>query len=248
MNTKAVAGVVIAVVIVGVAGFLLVFNPLQGNLNFHIEKQITSDVTAFELILSDLEDTNLSISFVDDETLLYSIDIALYETTLQENAFTLNTEWTHFHSLTALTRIRSMNVTLGTGVPYTLTVDGSDLSSSITYDNGALINNTSGVGGVVWYEASGTFLFTLTENVAMSTDFDLTARGSSLSHLSALYLDIDLQTGVGGELQIGSIPISFVDRVGWTWDGFGTYETAAGSPTVDVVVSWCDQIYANLLD
>ncbi|MGY5852297.1 MAG: hypothetical protein RTU92_01880 [Candidatus Thorarchaeota archaeon] len=242
MNAKVVAGAVIVVVIVGVAGILLFMNPAPMT-DFHIEEQLPDDLTQVSLFFGDLEDTNLTITFVDDESLFYSMDIALYESTTADNAFDAYWIASTTYRFDALTRIRSLNVTLGTGIPYSFGVWGVNLDSSIVYDNGAL------VGSDVTYEASGEFLFTLKEDVVMDSDLDISTRGiSSSSFLSALYLDIDLQTGTGGELQIGTIPISFVERVGWTWDGFDSYDTTAGSPTVDITVSLCDQIYANLLN
>ena len=240
MNTKVVAGVVIIVVIVGVVWFLFFMGPTPMT-NFHIEDELPEDLTEVSLFFVDLEDTNLTISFVDDEALFYSMDIALYDPTTAESAF--NTRWvgsTAFR-FDALTRIRSLNVTVGTGIPYSFGVWGDNLDSSIAYDNGAI------VGADVTYEASGEFLFTLKEDVTMTTNFSLLARGTPV-FLSALYLDIDLQTGVGGELYISTIPISFVDLIGWTWDGFDSYDTAAGNPTVDITVSNCDHIYANLVN
>jgi hypothetical protein len=141
----------------------------------------------------------------------------------------------------ALTRIQSLNVTVGTGIPYSFGVWGDNLDSSISYDNGALIHDE------VTYTADGEFLFTLTEDVAMTTNFSLSTQRAGTSPYT-LYLDIDLQTGVGGELFIGSIPISFVERIGWTWDGFDSYDTPPGNPTVDITVINCEHVYANLLD
>jgi hypothetical protein len=216
---------------------------MNPNTSFHIEEQVPNDFTYFTLFFNDLEDTNLSISFVDDNSLLYSIDIALYEPMSQGSAFTILYEfWSH--SFMAKTRIRSLNVTLGTAIPYILGVWGSNLNSSIKYDNEAVC---SGVGAEFTYEASGTLLFTLTENVIMNTDFIFSAQSSSASPF-ILYLDIDLQDDVEGELQIGSTNITFVERVGWTWDGVDSYDTAAGSSSLQIVVTRCTHIVANLLD
>ncbi len=246
MNSKVIAGVVAVVVIIGVAGVLLFLGPSPSTV-FHIEEQLPDDLTDVSLFFGDLEDTNLTISFVDDESLFYSMDIALYEPNSAGNAF--ETRWvasTTF-SFSALTRIQSLNVTVGTGITYSFGVWGENLDSSIAYDNGAL------VGHGVTYGASGTMLFTLTENVTMASNFDFNVGGVSPSlPLSALYLDIDLQDGVEGELDLGGpsdlVPISFVARVGWTWDGFDSYDTAAGNPSVNIVVARCAQVYANLLD
>ena len=243
MNTKAVAGVVIAVVVIGVTGVLVFLNPAPVTL-FHIEDQLPEDLTLVSLFFVDVEDTNLSISFVDDDTLFYSMDIALYEPTTAQNAF--RTRWWAVSAVfrfDALTRIRSLNVTLGTGVQYSFGVWGDNLNSLISYDNGAQ------VGDDIRYEASGEFLLRLTEDVTMNTNVSIHARGTGLSSmLHALYLDINLKTGVGGVLHIGSIPISFVDRVGWIWDGFDSYDTAPGNPTVRISADECDHIYANLLN
>ncbi len=243
MNSKAVAGVVIAVVIVGVVGILMFPRLTPVATTFHIEEQLPDELTDVSLFFGDLEDTNLSISFVDDATLFYSMDIALYEPASAANAFRQRWVGSTTYSFAALTRIRSMNVTVGTGIPYSFGVWGENLDSTIAYDNGAL------VGHEVTYEATGTMLFTLTEDVTMSNNSDLYLRGvSESSPLNALYLDIDLQAGVEGELRIGSIPIAFVDRIGWTWDGFDSYDTVVGSPSLNIVVARCDQVYANLLD
>jgi len=184
--------------------------------------------------------------YVQDDSLLYSFDIELYEPASAGDAYTMDTRYHNFHLFEALVRIQSINVTLGTGVPYSLGVWGSDLNAEIAYDNGAL------VVGTLTYEANGTLLIVLTEDIVMSDNFDIVAGGvSAASPLNALYLDIDLPTGVGGELHLesfGSVPISFVDRVGWTWDGFEAYETAPGTYTVDITARYVEHVYANLLD
>ncbi len=245
MNSKVVAGAVVAVMIMGVFGVLLFMTPLSAP-SHSIVGQVQDGMERLGLSLGELEDTNLTVSFVEDDSLLYSFDIELYEPASAGDAYTFNTDYLEFHYLEPHVRIRSINLTLGTGVPYSLNVWGTNLDSEIIYDNGALVD------GTLTYQANGTLLVVVTEDIVMSGNLDISGPTNTASiALSALYLDIDLPTGVGGELHLesfGSVPISFVDRVGWTWDGFEAYETAPGTYTVDITAGYCSQVYANLLD
>ncbi len=141
MNSKVVAGAVIAVVIVGVLGVLLFMTP-AASASHNIAEQVPDGMNSFILHLGDLEDTNLTIPYVQDDSLLYSFDIELYEPASAGDAYTMDTRYPNFHLFEALVRIQSINVTLGTGVPYSLGVWGSDLNAEIAYDNGALVVGT----------------------------------------------------------------------------------------------------------
>jgi len=180
------------------------------------------------------------------------LDAALYEPAPRSESLVLFGESasSSFHHFNARTRIRSLNVTLGTAVTYELGIWGTNLTSSIIYDSGALIQQSSLLNQ---YEASGTLLFTLTEDVVMTSSFNWRFYGlSPTNSLNPLYLDVNLQDDVGGIVQFGStgdpVPVSFVELEGWTSDGFVSYETAPGSPEVDIIVQDCEHVYARLVD
>ncbi|MFX1484359.1 MAG: hypothetical protein ACFFCP_14350 [Promethearchaeota archaeon] len=101
-----------------------------------------------------------------------------------EETIRRNTRWiaTNVFRFEAFTRIRSLNVTVGTGIPYGFGVWGDNLDSSIAYDNGALVDDE------VTYTADSEFLFTLTEDVTMTTNFSLSTRSAGGIPYT-LYLD-----------------------------------------------------------
>ncbi len=172
------------------------------------------------------------------------MDVALFEPAVQSESLVLSTETASstFHAFQGVSRIRTLNVTLGTGVTYSLVIAGTNLTSSIRYDNKATIGQIGDDN--LDYRASGTVLVTLTEHVSMTSNLDIGIEGPSMT----AFLDINLQDGVEGELFIGSTLISFLDRVGWTWDGVNSFNTVSGSPDVIISVYHCDHIYANLLN
>ncbi|MHA2322760.1 MAG: hypothetical protein ACXACG_14025 [Candidatus Thorarchaeota archaeon] len=249
MNKKGFAGAVVVVVIVSGLGAILWLGS-SPSIEFHLEAEVELPRYAnFTLFLADLLDTNLTISFVNDNSLLYRIDMVLYDPSSPSEAFDLDTQsYTSIHRFFTLVRVRSMNVTLGTGCTYDLAVWGTNLSTSITYDNGARARSE------LRYEASGLLLVRITENMTIMDNhnqFDIYT-GISNDPLQAFYLDVDLPDGYGGQLNRGHIsdlvPISFVERVGWTSDEWGVYSTVDESPLIKFATPHCEHIFARLID
>lgn len=240
MNSKLVAGVMIVFLVTGLVGVLLVWDPFPRTY-FHIEKQDLYESSYFTLRLSGLEDTNLTISFVDDNSLFYSIDAAPYQSTSAGNAFIMSGVGGLLLHFEALVRMRSINVTLSTGFYCSFEVLGSNLNSSIVYDNGALVD------GSVIYQATGNLSFVVTENVTLRNHLVFSGPVNVSAPLSTLYLDIDLPDGIGGFLRPGG-PITFLENEGWILSEYNNYVTVAGSPVVDIRVGYCDHVYARLLD
>ena len=243
MTPRVKAAAVMVVVVSGLAVGLLVVLPLPSLLH-HYEVQVQEGQTSFNVFLGDLEDTNLSITFVDDPSLLYTMDIALYEPATPAEAYTYHPIRGYDTLLKAKVRIRSLNITLGTGVAYYIDVGGINLDSTIIFDNGA---------NMTWwpltYAATGRLDLVLTENITLTSDIYLSVGGrDGFNYMTSLHLDVDLPPSVRGSLSFSDASIAFTENVGWEYNGIDTYRTPSGSPLIKIYVGRCHHIYARLHD
>lgn len=240
-NRRLQALVVVMVVVTTGMGAFLVIDPFSDM--FHIESRSPTDrrITAsyVDLGLVDLEDCNLTVSFVNDTSLVYSMDIQLYNPTLRTSAFQLTVEnYTAFifARFNAAVRIRSLNLTLGTGKPYFLSVwQGINVNCTVTYANGALL------GQGLNYEATGTLRFIFLEDVNFAAGgLDVRIGISSMYHPDVAYIYVNLPPGLNGEFGCMSDPYPHIMHdEGWYYRIDGTYSTDYGSPPplLDIGVS-----------
>ncbi|MGQ4911596.1 MAG: hypothetical protein ACP6KW_05445 [Candidatus Thorarchaeota archaeon] len=243
MTPRVKAAVVMMVVVSGLAVGLLVVLPLPSLLH-HYEVKVQEGRNFFAVTLSDLEDTNLSITFVDDPSLLYTMDIALYEPATPAEAYGYHPTSSYYPLLEAKVRIRSLNVTLGTGVEYFINLDGINLNSMIIFDNGAISE-----GYTLNYQGTGRLDLVLTENITLTRDISLSVGGrDGFNYMTFLHLDVDLPPSVGGSLFFSDATIAFTENVGWEYDGISSYRTPSGSPRIEIYVGRCHHIYARLHD
>ncbi len=234
MNSKKVAGV--AVILVAVVGVMVVFVGLPlTQTQFHYEAQYPAGETRYVLLLLDDFDTtptDISIQFVDDPTLMYSIDVSQYEPGLhhvfqhneREERFVVEVDQSIGGSQTS-----SVDITLGTGTYYAISIDGELLDIVITYDHGAILN-----GQEVSIEVfnNSTFEFVFNENV------NFTSSGLSVRTglLVDVLLDIDLPDGMNGVLTFSpSLTFASTLMVGWGQTGLNEISTSSTTePLLDI--------------
>ncbi|RDE12817.1 MAG: hypothetical protein C4K49_09745, partial [Candidatus Thorarchaeota archaeon] len=202
--------VVVVVMTMGV-GVLLLIDPFSAM--FHIESRFPTDrqITAsyVNVGLVHLEDCNLTVSFINDTSLVYAMDIQLYSPTLMSSAFQLTVEnYTGFIHVTliAAVRIRSFNLTLGIGKPYSVAIlQGVNLNSTVTYSNGAVL------GKDLRYEATGVLRSIFLEDVNFTVG-GLTVRVgiSSMYHPNMAHIYVDLPPGLNGEFGCMSDPYPYI--------------------------------------
>jgi len=234
VNRKIAALLVLVVVTTTGVVTVLTFNPY--GTEFHLEERFPSgsdiDTEYVYVSLDDLRDCNLTISFVNDSSLIYSFDIQLYEPTFRSSAFGLiRKSYTTYGyvgvGLDAYVRMRSVNVVLGTAKPYDLGVwDGTNLNSTVTYSNSAVL------GKDFTYRATGRLTFFFFENVTFTDAGLLVLIGiSSLYHPDVANIYVDLPSGLNGVFGYDLDPDAYIMHdAGWYNRVDGTYSTTLDNP------------------
>ncbi|MFW9862883.1 MAG: hypothetical protein ACFFEX_08780 [Candidatus Thorarchaeota archaeon] len=176
----------------------------------------------------DLTTGSVNIDFEDNTTLLYRIDVGVSNRTVQDiGAPTV----TFFASkITFDYTTSAVNITLGSGVNYTLdvTTDTGNVDCDVTLG--------ANIGDVTITTGTGTIDFFMGNGVAVlgSPDFNFETTTGTID------LNIVLPTGIGGSIEAsvgtGSVEI---DAPGWTAITSTHYESSdydTASQTVTVVV------------
>jgi hypothetical protein len=224
MARKLMAGGTIIALVIAVVSGILVFEPFST----HYEASVHKNNTRAFFHIDEPEDGNISIGFVDDPTLLYSIDFEQHPFGPRPYmSYFGNRDWpTVVVGVICNGPVNSIDIILGTGVSYDIVVRGSNLSTIITYDNGALVG-----GNYYNHYASGTLLFNFTENVNvtadnMEVDFKSISGNLETDPLHIAFV-IDLPDGMDGSIKLGRANyFNIVDSTGWWHRGFDIYSTA----------------------
>ncbi len=170
MNRK-IAAAVLALIIVGAGTALLLLPPTL--YTFHIESAYPEgNLSPVYLLLTSIQDCTLNVSFVDDPALLFSIDVELYGSYPAASAFELTVNDYRVQSgwvqvgFGGLLSIKSLQVVLGSGVPYKIVIPSSctNVNATFTYGNGAVGSDAS-----LDYSATGSFVaLSFTEDMVFS--------------------------------------------------------------------------------
>ncbi len=232
-NTSMVA-CIFAVIIIGAiaVGALSYFgtswfnwSSAKTDFSFDAEVGATTDTVTLDI---NLDVGSVSITFVDDATLLYEIDIEVQNTTLERDGapsvtFTSNTIGLDYTAA-------GVNITLGSGVNYTLDVITSTGSIDVTLVDGAHVGDISlstTTGGIDLVMADSAILIG-------NATFDLSAGTGGVTVV------VDLPTGIGGSVECatgtGSVSIT---AAGWTQITSNHYETSnydTASQTLTVII------------
>ena len=216
MNKKVVASV-IAIIVIG-AGTVLLLLPRSAD-TFHLEKDLPDgNYTSVSFQLKGIQDCSLNVSFVNDPDLFYSMDIELYKSTPASTAFDLSISGEGLALLQVQfigkTRIKNINLVLGSGLPYAIGVLGTNVNGTFIYENNAIGSSASLV-----FLATGSFVdLRLTEDMVFSnTEMEIDVGTGSQDRPNIVYLSVDLPDGVNGIAAI-SKPLSIHANTGWTLD------------------------------
>ncbi|MFW9793877.1 MAG: hypothetical protein ACFFEE_06240 [Candidatus Thorarchaeota archaeon] len=242
-NTSMVA-CIFAVLIVGAiaAGAISYYGTTNWNWNpgttdFAFEAEVGATTGTVTLDI-DLDNGGVAVSFVDNASLLYDINIEVDNTTLANEGeptvtFTSNTIGFDYTSA-------GVNITLGSGVNYTINIVAANGGVDIELAEGAH------VGDIDAQVTNGGLSFRMTDDVVLlgSPTFNLDAEAGGIS------LFVDLPPGVGGSVEcaanLGGVDI---DAIGWTEvtpsHYVNDYETASQTVTI-VAVATVGGISANL--
>ena len=244
MNRKMKAVAVVVVMTVATVGVVLVVNPF--GTRFHYEQPWPSGGARWGSIrIYDLEDCNVTVSFVNDSSVFYRLDVELYNPTFASLAFTITSSIGRGLRFTAISRIRSVNLVLGIGTQYYISFNcgTANLNTTIIYSNGALIGDDARL----IYEASGILRFAFTENV------NFTEKGMEcvlgLFSPGTVYVYVDLPDGMDGRASLGGDNVYTTELSGWYYRLGNTYSTAitVHEPLLDLTAHGTT-VYASLYD
>lgn len=228
LDKRLLAFVVLSIIIgMGIVVFLAI-NPIITHAYY--SKSIPDSDSAFRAVafrFEEMEDTNLTISYVDDPTLWYSMNITLYEASMASAAFSFEDKTgidvvDYTSTLQAFTRIKSVNVVFGSGWFYKIYISGTNLNVSIRYDNNAKLGNRDEfLFGIFSVECTGNVYFTFTKNVNYALGDMGALIGGPNNIPENVYLDVDLPVGLDGGLDIYNYTLyDILVNEGWQFQEF----------------------------
>ena len=202
------------------------FNWSSATTDFNFDSEVGATTGTVTLDI-DLDVGGVSITFVDNASLLYDIDIEVQNRTLETDGapsvtFVSNTIGLDYTAA-------GVNITLGSGVNYTLDI--------VTNTGGIDVELVDGahVGDVTVTAETGGISLVMTDDVVLlgNATFDIEATTGGIS------LVVDLPTGIGGSVEcattVGGIDIT---AAGWTQITSSHYESSdydTASQTLTVV-------------
>jgi hypothetical protein len=195
MVTRKLAGVLLAVlIVVGFVGIFIVIPAVSTT--FHYSAQLgESETRNIGVTLIDLDDTNVSVTFIDSPSLWFQMDVVQYTPGLGHQTETLRLGTHNSLIVRGSSRIMSIDLVLGSDAYYSLTILGDNVNVTIIMDNGATIS-----GQEYLFSATGIFRFRMTEDVSFTTD-GLRIGADSSGIPSLILLDIDLPDSMNGDLE-----------------------------------------------
>ena len=234
-NTTMVVCVVLVIAIGGIlVGLLAFYNPLpsgggwnwsDATTDFSFDDTLGSTTGTVELDL-DISVGGVLITFENDSNLLYRIDVEVPNNTVTEYGdpvvtFSSNT-------ITLDYPMAGVNVTLGTGVNYTLNVDV--MTGAIDLQ----LTEVAHIGDVALNTSVGAISLIMTDDVIVNGDVEFSFR----TGVGAINVVADFPTDVGGSFDatasVGSIEVV---APGWTESPPNHYETddySTASSTVTI--------------
>ncbi len=201
------------------------WNTATTDFSFDAEVGATTGMVTLDI---DLDAGAVSITFVDNATLLYEIAIEVQNTTLERDGapsvtFASNT-------ITLDYTYAGVNVTLGSGVNYTIDVNTQTGGIDVSLAEGAH------VGDISLTATTGGIDLAMTDDAILvgNATFDLHAETGGVNVL------IDLPTGLGGSVECaaGTGGVSII-APGWTQITLNHYETSdydTASQTLTVII------------
>jgi hypothetical protein len=201
------------------------WNLATTDFSFDAEVGATTGTVTLDI---DLEAGGVSITFVDNASLLYDIDIEVQNTTLDRDGdpsvtFTSNTIGLDYTAA-------GVNITLGSGVNYTLDIVATTGGIDVELVDGAH------VGDVTLTAETGGISLAMTDDVVLlgNATFNLDATTGGISVV------VDLPTGIGGSVEAAVLTgVVEITATGWTQITSNHYESSdydTASQTLTVVI------------
>ncbi len=188
------------------------WNKATTDFSFEAEVGATNETVTLDI---DIATGGIAILFVDNESLLYKIDVEVQNTTLETEGnptvtFTSNTIGLAYPTA-------GVNITLGSGVNYTLDVDVTTGAIAVVLGLGAH------VGDVSLDTTTGAIFLEMSDDVVLlgNAIFDLTTTTGAIDIL------VDYPTGIGGSIECSVVTGSVdITAIGWTEITANHYETS----------------------
>lgn len=268
MDRRLAAAGLIVIIVFSISAYFIIF---PTNTNFTYQKSATPDYDDYVVGIYNIRDCQVSVSFTNDTTLLYSMNIKMYEPTsktifyLYEDSYRTLLNYYESSSLTEWSRnevrAKKLDLVLGTGKAYNIAVWGTNLTTTVAYTNGALIGQESyfqvrSENGSVFVEFDGNEVDDSTlgsSSDPVRLDFDLGQWSIFDYQLTHTELDINLPYFYYGDLDVGAEIID-VAMTGWNrspvpevFSYFTSYVEGEGDPP-SVYIDVCSlEVIANLV-
>jgi len=242
LDKKIISILLISVIAIAGIGILYLTGNFPGvsRTVFHYERNV-SDELSIKFQVSKIADCEVDISFTDSETLLFSIDLELYEPGVDGEDFLFYYRPTSTPPSLNINylkpdgtiwqgnpiRIKSMHVTFGSSIAVGMEFwECNNLTTSIEYNNGAIL------GRSLEYYANGTLSLIIDDSVDISAIPDgihIIEIGNYHAlpdmYPSSMYVDIDLPSGLHGYANFNDAPTSITTLTGWVHRGGSYYST-----------------------
>ncbi len=201
------------------------WNKATTDFSFEAEVGATNETVTLDI---DIATGGIAILFVDNESLLYKIDVEVQNTTLETEG---NPTVTFASNTIGLTYpAAGVNITLGSGVNYTIDVDVNTGAIAVVLGPGAH------VGDVSLDTTTGAIFLEMSDDVVLlgNAIFDLTTTTGAIDIL------VDYPTGIGGSIECSVVTGSVdITAIGWTEITANHYETSdydTASQTLTIIV------------
>jgi hypothetical protein len=186
-------------------------NPSSTDFAFDAEVGTTNETVTLDV---DITTGGINVIFVDNATLLYDIAMRVQNTTLETEGAPAVTFLSNTIGLDYTAA--GVNITLGSGVNYTLNLHTTTGGVAVDLSDGAH------VGDVTISVTTGGISLEMTDNVILigSPTFDLTTTTGRIS------INVNLPSGIGASIE-GAVTTGSVDitATGWTMVTSNHYKT-----------------------
>ncbi len=188
------------------------WNKATTDFSFEAEVGATNETVTLDI---DIATGGIAILFVDNESLLYKIDVEVQNTTLETEG---NPTVTFASNTIGLTYpAAGVNITLGSGVNYTIDVDVNTGAIAVVLGPGAHVGDVS--------------LDTTTDAISIIMTDDVVLLGNATFNLAAttggIDILVDYPTGIGGSVECSVVTGSVdITAIGWTEITANHYETS----------------------
>ncbi|MHA1812898.1 MAG: hypothetical protein ACTSYX_05615, partial [Candidatus Thorarchaeota archaeon] len=223
MERRRLVKVVVVLVVLG--GLFYVFNPFRTHFVYDGRFGAGDERQVF-LNFQGLRDTNVTVRFVNDTSLMYHLELDLYDPSTKVE-WIIGTSPTYHDAMLRLHgRARALTVLLGTRSPYGFVFSGAHLNMSMVYDNGAVLGDN-----IIRFSFSGRLYLTLTEDVVVRDGPSLyfLGKGTATSNIQRLDLTVDLPEGLDGYAKFGTYSLKknyvILHQEGWNYEGYDIYST-----------------------